>query len=101
MKTLQTALSLVTATAITLSLSGCAEWDNPTQHTTNELAESLQTTGDPHQAQGVAMVSEISEVEPIDTPREQALPVDCWTHRKFLGTVACASARGYGKRALA
>ena len=76
MKMLQTTLSLVTATAITLSLGGCAEWDNPTQHTTNELAESLQTNGDPHQAQGVSMVSEISEVEPIDTPREQALPVE-------------------------
>lgn len=65
-----------TTAAVALSLGGCAAWDNPVQEQSQALADSLEATGDPHQAQGVSMVSEISEVEPVDTPREEALPVE-------------------------
>lgn len=62
--------------AATLPLAGCAAWDNPVQVETQQLADSLHAGGDPHQAQGVAMVTEISEVEPVDAPRQEALPVE-------------------------
>ena len=64
------------ALAATLALTGCAAWDNPVQVETQQLAESLETAGDPRQAQGVAKVTEISEVEPVNVPLQNALPVE-------------------------
>ena len=70
------ARALAAALAITLPLSGCAAWDNPMQMETQQLVDSLEAAGDPHQAQGVATVTEISEVEPVDASRQNALPVE-------------------------
>ena len=67
---------LAAALAVAMPLSGCAAWDNPMQMETRQLVDSLEAAGDPHQTQGVAMVTEISEVEPVDAPRQNALPVE-------------------------
>lgn len=71
-----TFISCTAAAAVGLCLGGCAAWDNPVSEQPQALAQSLEGSGDPHQAQGVAMVREISEVEPVDAPRESALPVE-------------------------
>ena len=67
---------LAAALAVAMPLNGCAAWDNPMQMETRQLVDSLEAAGDPHQTQGVAMVTGISEVEPVDAPRQNALPVE-------------------------
>ena len=76
MKLWKTPLVCAVAAAVGLSLGGCASWDNPVQTEQKALSQSLATGADPHQAEGVAMVSEISEVEPVEAERETALPVE-------------------------
>ena len=76
MKLWKTPLACAVAAAVGLSLGGCASWDNPVQTEQKALSQSLATGADPHQAEGVAMVSEISEAEPVEAERETALPVE-------------------------
>ncbi|GAB3077050.1 heme/hemin ABC transporter substrate-binding protein [Corynebacterium aquatimens] len=61
-----------------LMLTGCASWDNPTdvQTQNSELADSLQASGDPHAATGVARVDNLTEVEPLTDDPKPALPVE-------------------------
>ncbi len=71
----RTLIGLAMATSLAF-VSGCSSWDSPTQSQTEELADSLSGTQDPHQMQGVAHVEALSEVEPVITDPKPALPVE-------------------------
>ncbi len=59
-----------------LALAGCASWDAPVQEQTQQLADTLASTGDPHEARGVSLVENVSEVEPVGTTAQRLLPVE-------------------------
>ncbi|WP_257159132.1 heme/hemin ABC transporter substrate-binding protein [Corynebacterium cystitidis] len=69
---------MVAAVVVTcLHVTGCASWDSTPQSTTDQLASDLREQGtSTAPQQGLALVEELAEVEPIENQPKQQLPVE-------------------------
>lgn len=68
-----------TATALALTLSGCASWDETPQSSSGQLRESLPDAGslkDPRSFTGVSAVTGIGDVVPVTENPSPQLPVE-------------------------